>query len=129
MDNKRLTTISGLLVRKNHPDGHWLASPGAKPADAYLTHAELIDLVSMAIVIEDECVKYGLEDMNGNHAQVLLRHIYGNKAATIGAKDALIKTLKEQRDHYRAEFHHHSGSDHDCDCVEMNDKFARGEIK
>lgn len=48
--------------------------------------------------VEKECVRYGLETMEGNHAEALLRHIYANRDVTVGAqKDhiALLKTKLE----------------------------------
>jgi hypothetical protein len=48
----------------------------------------------------EECKRYGLETMAGGDPTalfpVLLRHIYGNRDATYGAKDASIAILRER---------------------------------
>ena len=53
-----------------------------------------------------------------------------NRPLTIEVDLDDLDALIHAHDHYRAEFHHHSGGDGmDCDCVELADKWARGEIK
>lgn len=98
MNSKRLKTLMRILKRNHNvqPNGHWLASPGQNPADVYLTRDELIELIDVATTVETECQRYGLEDMGGNHAEVLLRHLAGSKAVTVGAKDASIKILQRK---------------------------------
>jgi hypothetical protein len=100
MNSKRLETLTRILKRDPdlQPTGHWIGAVVGKasPADVYLTRDELNDLIAIATVVEIECQRYGLEDMGGNHAEVLLRHIYGNTAATMGAKDASIETLQRK---------------------------------
>lgn len=91
ISDERLGVLADALLLKpdQQPAGYWIR-------DVYLTRDELLNLVATAVVVEHECIKYGLEDMGGNHAQVLLRHLEGSKAATIGAKDAIIEILQKK---------------------------------
>lgn len=102
MNTKRLNTIAKALQRNPElqPTGHWLQSPNfSAPRGSngvFLTRDELIDLVKIAAVIDAECVKYGLEDMRGNPAENLLRHMAGSTGMVIGAKDTMIGTLQRK---------------------------------
>jgi hypothetical protein len=44
----------------------------------------------------EELKRYGLEDMAGDPVDVLLRHIYANHEAALGAKDGTIASLESQ---------------------------------
>jgi hypothetical protein len=44
----------------------------------------------------EELKRYGLEGMAGNPVDVLLRHIYANHEAALGAKDGTIASLESQ---------------------------------
>lgn len=96
--DERLGILADALLRDPdvQPSGHWIQGVTRGFTGVYLTRDELINLVATAVVVEAECIKYGLEDMGGNHAQVLLRHMAGSKAVTLGAKDALIAILQRK---------------------------------
>lgn len=51
----------------------------------------------------EELKRYGLEGMDGDQVDVLLRHIYANHAAALGAKDGTIASLQERLDRVTAE--------------------------
>lgn len=100
ISDERLGVLADALLRdpELQPSGYWVQGPTSDPNDrgVYLTHDELLNLVATAVVVEHECIRYGLEDMGGNHAQVLLRHLEGSKAATMGAKDATIAIMRRR---------------------------------
>ena len=53
-------------------------------------------------VVEAECNKYGITQgypcgTTAGRTESLFRHIYNNHAATLGAKDSLIKRLQKER--------------------------------
>lgn len=46
--------------------------------------------------VQQECVRYGLEEMSGNPAEILLRHITNNHNFVIGTQKLHIEKLQEE---------------------------------